>query len=153
VSIKAANWWHSLGDTFDKICREFITRALKAEQDEKGHECGHRFEITVRSSTHLSGPGDHKDADYYDGCVPVEVRAHNLRDALLVAASLPLSDWFEADGALQTDDEDGHDVEAAIPPVVLDPRHARDCICDPRHLEIGGYDNNCPRHDQNSSHV
>lgn len=64
----------------------------------KGHACGHRFQIVVRSSTHLSGPGDHVDANYYDACEPVEVRAHNLRDALLIAAALPLADWFpEAD--------------------------------------------------------
>ena len=99
--IKAAFWWHSLGDTFDKVCREFITRALATEQAEKGHECGHRFEITVRSSLHVSGPGEHADADWWsDNGKPVVVRAHNLRDALLCAAALPLTDWFkEADDA------------------------------------------------------
>lgn len=105
--IPAAFWWQSAGNSFDKVIREFLTRAQTAEQQEKGHECGHRFEVTVRSSLHISGPGEHIDADYFDGMKPVTVRAHNLRDALLVAASLPLSDWFEDAGvdriAAQTD--------------------------------------------------
>ena len=93
--ITAGFWWKSAEDTFDKVIREYLTRAQKAERDEKGHDCGHRFEITVRSSLHVSGPGEHADADWWsDGDRPVEVRAHNLRDALLIAASLPLSDWF-----------------------------------------------------------
>jgi hypothetical protein len=98
AKVPAANWWHSLGDTFDKVCRKYIKRALAAEQVEKGHECGHRFEITVRSSLHVSGGGKHTDADWWsDNDQPVTVRAHNLRDALLVAASLPLNAWFPDD--------------------------------------------------------
>lgn len=93
--IPAAFWWQSAGDTFEKVLREFITRAQKAGRDETGHDCGHSFTITVRSSTHISGPGEHVDANYDDGMEPVTVRAHNLRDALLIAATLPLSDWFE----------------------------------------------------------
>lgn len=93
--IPAAFWWRSLGDTFDKICRQYIAKARAAEQAEKGHECGHRFEITVQSSTHISGPGDHSDADCFGNLRPVTVRAHNLRDALLIAATLPLNDWFD----------------------------------------------------------
>lgn len=93
--IGPAFFWHSLGDTFDKVCREFIRMAQRAEKADKGHDCGHRFEITVRSSPHFSGPDDHNDADWWsDNDQPVVVRAHNLRDALLIAASLPLSDWF-----------------------------------------------------------
>jgi hypothetical protein len=96
--IPAGFWWRSLGDTFDKVCREFITRARAAEQAEKGHECGHRFEVTVRSSLHVSGPGEHTDADWWSADDrPVVVRAHNLRDALLIAATLPLSDWFQSE--------------------------------------------------------
>lgn len=97
--IPAAFWWQTAGNDFEKTLREFLARAQKAERAEKGHECGHRFEISVRSSTHLSGPGEHTDADYSDGLKPVTVRAHNLRDALLVAATLPLSDWFEDEDA------------------------------------------------------
>jgi hypothetical protein len=106
--IHAAFWWQSAGNDFDKVIREFLTRAQNAEQREQGHECGHRFDITVQSSLHISGPGEHTDADYFDGMKPVTVRAHGLRDALLVAASLPLSDWFEdAEADRLTDDTDG----------------------------------------------
>lgn len=45
------------------------------------------------------------------------------------------------------------ELEDAIPPVVLDPRHARDCLCDPTHLEAGGYDKWCPRHDEEMGRV
>lgn len=92
--IPAGAWWRSAGDTFDKVLREFLGRAQKAEREQAGHACGHRFEITVRSSLHASGPGEHTDADYFDSMEPVTVRAHNLRDALLIAATLPLSEWF-----------------------------------------------------------
>jgi hypothetical protein len=88
-------WWQSLASDFDKVIREFLRRAQKAEVEQTGHECGHRFEITVRSSLHASGPGEHADANYYTDMRPVEVRAHNLRDALLLAAALPLSDYLE----------------------------------------------------------
>jgi hypothetical protein len=94
--IPAAHWWKALGDTFDKICREYITRAKKAERATyPDHECGHRWEISVRSTLHISGVGEHVDADWADDNRPVTVRAHNLRDALLIAATLPLSDWFD----------------------------------------------------------
>lgn len=95
LSRRAPFWWQSLGSNFDKVDREYVKRALAAEQTETGHECGHRFEVTVRSSLHVSGSGDHTDADWWSGdSGPVTVRAHNLRDALLVAASLPIGDWF-----------------------------------------------------------
>lgn len=93
--IPAAFWWRSAGDDFEKVIREFLTRAKKADLAETGHDCGHRFEVIVRSSTHASGPGEHSDADYSDDMKPVTVRAHNLRDALLLAAALPLTEWFE----------------------------------------------------------
>lgn len=92
--ITASFWWHTVGNTFATLS-EFLTRAQQADRVEQGHDCGHRFEITVRSSLHVSGPGEHTDADYYDGMRAVEVRAHNLRDALLIAATLPLSTWFD----------------------------------------------------------
>lgn len=71
-----------------------------------GHECGHRFQFIVRSSLHISGPGEHVDADWWgtaDG--PVEVRAHNLRDALLAASALPLHVWFDHGRDEAEDDE------------------------------------------------
>ncbi|GAW50580.1 MULTISPECIES: hypothetical protein [unclassified Nocardioides] len=96
-AIEAATWWHNLGNAFENVCRQFIGKAQKAELSTHGHECGHRFEITIRSSLHVSGPDKHTDADWWSDQRPVTVRAHNLRDALLIAATLPLSDWFEDD--------------------------------------------------------
>ena len=98
--IWASFWWQSLSNTFETVCREFIAKAQKAERDEKGHDCGHEFTITIESRGHSSGiygepDSPHSDADYTNTSGPVTVRAHNLRDALLVAAALPLSDWFE----------------------------------------------------------
>lgn len=91
----ASYWWRSLGDTFDRVIRYQLHKARQAELRDTGHECGHSFEITIRSSLHFSGEGEHVDAFWtgpYDD--PVVVRAHNLRDALLVAAALPLSAWI-----------------------------------------------------------
>lgn len=100
---RRAFWWRSLGDNFEKVDREFIKRAVAAEKAETGHECGHRFEISIRSSLHTSGPGEHTDADWFGDSGPVTVRAHNLRDALLIAATLPLNDWMP-------DEDDGDDL-------------------------------------------
>jgi hypothetical protein len=94
----ASFWWQSISNTFERPLREFIERALKAEQAENGHQCGHTFEIIVRSKGHYGlaghGPEEHSDANYWDECRPVQVRAHNLRDALLVAATRPLGDFI-----------------------------------------------------------
>lgn len=100
--IPASFWWRSVGDTFDKIIREYLTKAQKADQEETGHECGHTFEVLVRSRGHYGiageGGGSHSDANYWDSSEPVQVRAHNLRDALLLAAALPLSDFIKDPG-------------------------------------------------------
>lgn len=92
--ISSAQWWRAVGQNFDNVAREFIKRALAAGKAETGHECGHEFVITVSSRLHISGAGDHADADWSDTYEPVTVRAHNLRDALLVAATRPFGDWF-----------------------------------------------------------
>jgi hypothetical protein len=101
--IPAAFWWRSVGDTFEKVIREFLGKAQAAELAEKGHDCGHEFTITVASRGHSSGvvgeePPIHSDANYTDTMEPVTVRAHNLRDALLLAAAEPLSSWFPDEG-------------------------------------------------------
>lgn len=101
--ITAAMWWENLGATWDNVCREFIRRALRAEVQDKGHECGHQFEITVRSTLHASGPGEHTDANWSTVTKPVTVRAHNLRDALLVAATQPLGSWLPQDESEESD--------------------------------------------------
>lgn len=106
--IRAAFWWQSLSTTFKNVDSEFIKKAQEADKAETGHECGHRWEINVRSAMHSGiageGPESHKDSEYFesDPTMVVEVRAHNLRDALLVAATLPLNDWM-------LDEEDADD--------------------------------------------
>jgi hypothetical protein len=100
VRVPASFWWESLFDTWNKVCTEFIKRAQKAELEEKGHECGHLFEISVHSRGHYGivgkGPESHKDADWMaaDEPMTVQVRAHSLKQALLIAATLPLNDWW-----------------------------------------------------------
>lgn len=99
MAAKAGFWWQSAGRHFDKVVTEMLTKAKAAEQREKGHDCGHEFTVTVSSRGHHGitgqGPEAHADANYADTMQPVTVRAHNLRDALLLAAAEPLSSWFE----------------------------------------------------------
>ncbi len=60
--------------------------------------CGHTFRIRVEGRMHSSGvisdnPPVHSDANWWHDDGTVEVRAHNMRDALLLAAALPLTAW------------------------------------------------------------
>lgn len=103
--ISSAQWWRQVDETFRHELRYFIEKAKateKAELREAGaeHDCGHQWEITIRSSMHSSGivgqgPKTHRDANWWDSNPPVVVRAHNLRDALLVAAALPITAWVK----------------------------------------------------------
>lgn len=100
--IPASAWWSSLDGAFQGACKPFIAKAQQAERDEKGHDCGHEWTVTIESRAHSSGiygepDSPHSDANWTDNSGPVTVRAHNLRDALLVAAALPLDDWFPDD--------------------------------------------------------
>ena len=57
------------------------------------------MQLSIELTGHSSGvvgevPQVHSDANYSDALGTVTVRAHNLRDALLVAASLPTAAWF-----------------------------------------------------------
>lgn len=82
--IPAASWWKGVSDTF-RVIAEYLDMAKRAELRDEGHECGHTFRIHVSGRLHSSGVVTD------DGTV--EVRAHNLRDALLIAATLPITDW------------------------------------------------------------
>jgi hypothetical protein len=100
--IPAAFWWQSAGNDFERVIREFLARAKAADLRDAGHDCGHEFTVTVTMRGHSSGvvgeePPTHSDANYEDTMRPVTVRAHNLRDALLLAAAEPLSSWLEAE--------------------------------------------------------
>lgn len=101
--VSSARWWKEADEVFKYHLSWLIDKAKLAEKAEllhakAPHECGHRFEITIRSSSHGGieglGPKSHKDANYWDELPPVVVRASSLRRALLVAAGLPGSAWL-----------------------------------------------------------
>ena len=101
--ISSAQWWAQVEKTFS-LLREFVGRAKRVEREElreagAEHDCGHQFKITISSAMHagIEGAGlkSHRDADWWGGYRPVTVRAHNLRNALLIAATLPLNEFFD----------------------------------------------------------
>ena len=104
--IPAAQWWRNASETF-KVVAECLDKAKRAELRDVGHNCGHEFTISVVTRGHYMVVGDptHHDApecaagDYLP-TMTIKVRAHNLRDALLLAAAEPLAEW------VMPDDED-----------------------------------------------
>ena len=98
--IPSGAWWSNVDSTFATLA-EFLGRAKKADIEETGHDCGSRFEVTVRLCGHGGIEGapasEHRDADWWGEPHTVVVRAHSMRDALLLAAATPLDVWFEAD--------------------------------------------------------
>ena len=91
----------------DALAEEWAYK--RAELREEGHNCGHTFRIQVSGRGHSSGvitdiPPTHSDANWWHDDGTVEVRAHNLRDALLLAAALPITAW---PGLNEPDDEEG----------------------------------------------
>ena len=95
--ITAAQWL-PLVDSGAKTLGEYLTKQRRAEAAERGHECGHTFTIRTTTRGHYSVAGDpeHHDAPVDDGeDMPwtLKVRAHNLRDAMLVSALTPLEEW------------------------------------------------------------
>ena len=95
--IPASGWWEFASDVFISTVSEALRKAKSADLRESGHECGSRFEVAVRISGHGGmvgeGPDGHRDADWFSEPATVVVRAHNLRDALLLAAATPLQEW------------------------------------------------------------
>ena len=96
--------WRNASETF-AVVAECLDMAKRAELRDVGHDCGHTFRIRVEGRLHSSGvvtdiPLIHSDADWWHDDGTVEVRAHNLRDALLLAAAKPLAEW------VMPDDED-----------------------------------------------
>lgn len=97
--IRSAQWLPVIESTANTL-REYLTKQREAETAERGHECGHVFTIRATTRGHYSVTGDpeYHDAPEGDGDdMPwaLEVRAHNLRDALLVAALAPLGEWTQ----------------------------------------------------------
>ena len=95
--ISAAQWWRNASETF-RVVAEYLAMAKRAELRDEGHNCGHEFTITAVSRGHYVGDTTHKDAPEpaagdYVPTLTTKVRAHNLRDALLLAAAEPLAEW------------------------------------------------------------
>jgi hypothetical protein len=118
--ISAEFWWGSVNTNFTEIITYFLDKAKKAEaREHPDHECGHEWTISITGRGHSSGAGDdptHSDANYTDTYKPVTVRAHNLRDALLLAAAKPLTAWFEEeeDTNVQTSTDDQDDTAGSV---------------------------------------
>lgn len=79
--------------------RRALARVLRVDVDQlsaSGPEAGHTFRISMssRGSYSVVGEPGHRDAAEFDEPRTVEVRAWNLREALLQAIDLPLSAWF-----------------------------------------------------------
>ena len=97
-----SEWWKRARVTFENVVTDYITRARAAETRELGHECGHQFTFTISMVGHSSGvkgenPPVHDDANYASLLKPVTVRAHSLRDAFLVAATLPMAEFIDTE--------------------------------------------------------
>lgn len=93
----------------DQVADELRDRADQFEEEEMGHECGHIFTLSFNSIIHSGiageGPESHRDGKLVMGTNrTVQVRAHNLRDALRKAASLPLDSWRGQEEAPYIDD-------------------------------------------------
>ena len=106
--IAAAQWWRYAERAFRTVS-EYLGMAKRAELREEGHDCGHTFRIQVTGRGHSWGvvgdvPPQHSDDDRWHDDGTVEVRAHNLRDALLLAAALHITAW---PGLNEPDDEEG----------------------------------------------
>lgn len=96
-------FWSALRNTMDDIAKYYVRYAQEAELREKGHECGHQFIITTTSIMHSGitgeGPESHRDAqpDPEPIFMQLEVRAHDLQAALVIAACAPLAEWRYSD--------------------------------------------------------
>lgn len=94
---RAALWWRATIEEL-RLAGEFASQAKAAEQKETGHDCGHTWEIAVHCRGHYGmageGPETHSDDGYHCVVGPVQVRAHDLPTALLLAAVLDLDEWM-----------------------------------------------------------
>lgn len=84
--------------------RAAIAKMLHTVQtaDEQTPNDGHTFRITFdsRGSSKVRGEREYTDAPAYSGYErTIEVRAWNLRDALMKAAVMPLDRWFQEESS------------------------------------------------------
>lgn len=99
-----------LGPDFRWIDAANTHRDPESEVHGGGPPSGHTFEISVRSrmsgnvvNEHGEETHPHSDADWFGPPWSLRVRAWNQRDALRLAATLPITDW-ERPG-IQRDEE------------------------------------------------
>lgn len=91
-------WWGTARALFDKVAVA-LKHAKEGDLKTTGHDCGHRFRITVSTAGHYGivgeGPEAHQDFEDYDDDLVwnLEVRAHDLPAAMMLAAATPLSQW------------------------------------------------------------
>jgi len=78
---------------------QFQQREIAAREQERGHDCGHQFTISVTSRGHYGLLGEDgklercDDANWDGEPWTITVRASDLPAALLRAASHDLNDW------------------------------------------------------------
>ena len=71
---------------------------IHAQDEEEGPADGHTFRVVfdIKPSYRIQDDDEYRDAEDFDQPqMSIDVRAWNLRDALLKAAELPLKDWLE----------------------------------------------------------
>lgn len=80
---------------------QFQQREIAAREQERGHDCGHQFTISITSRGHYGLLGDDgklarcDDANWDGEPWTITVRANDLPAALLRAASKGLNEWHQ----------------------------------------------------------
>lgn len=96
--VTADSWWIAARGTFKELISYYLERAEVVSNLEKGHACGHEFEISVRSKSHVHLFGSEEFIDDEEFNAPprvITVRAQDLLMALLLAATRPLKSWAQ----------------------------------------------------------
>lgn len=108
--ITSGFFWMSAMDSFDKVTTELLRKAKAAEREEQGHDCGHLFEVAVSSRGHYGylnkGPEFHLDSKDWSDPITITVRAHDLKTAVLMAAAMPFTSWFDKQLNLEEENKD-----------------------------------------------
>ena len=84
--------------SLQELISYYLERAEVVSNLEKGHACGHEFEISVRSKSHVHLFGSEEFIDEEAFSAPprvITVRAQDLLMALLLAATRPLKSWAQ----------------------------------------------------------
>ena len=91
--ITADHWWGALSSQV-MVIRDTINRAVMASRRDTGHDCGHVFRIECEVRGHNTEAMPHyDDPSFAPLLMTIEVRATDLQNALLRAATISLSEW------------------------------------------------------------